>query len=113
MNDTPLSQRHCVPCKKGGKPLPRNVCEDFLESLPQWKLNLNATKVTREFAFPNFEAALHFVNRIGDIAEMENHHPDIELSWGKVLVNLWTHKVGGLSENDFILAAKIDELLVY
>lgn len=75
---------------------------------PEWKV-VDEHHLEREFTFKNFKEALDFTNRVGEIAEQEQHHPDIFLSWGKVGVQLWTHSVGGLSENDFVLAAKTDQ----
>ena len=77
--------------------------------LDAWE-TVDASRLEKHFKFPDFRSALAFVNRIGEIAEAEGHHPDIVLGWGKVAVTLWTHAAGGLTENDFILAAKIDRL---
>lgn len=81
----------------------------FQEKLPCWKV-VGEHHLSKSFLFPDFKTALEFVNRVGDLAEEEGHHPDLCLSWGKVDVTTYTHKIDGLSENDFILAAKIDEL---
>lgn len=82
----------------------------LLTQVPGWLLAADAKKIHREFKFPDFKSALAFVDRVGEIAEAEGHHPDVFLAWGKVGIELFTHAVGGLSENDFILAAKINEL---
>ncbi len=83
----------------------------LLEQTPEWSLEENASRLLRRFEFENFRSALEFVNRVGDLAEEEGHHPDIAIHWNKVELILWTHAIGGLHENDFILAAKIDRLL--
>lgn len=82
---------------------------EIAKHVPGWQL-VNEHHITRKFDFPDFRSALDFVNKIGELAEQEGHHPDILLGWGRVEVTLWTHKVDGLTESDFILAAKIDRL---
>jgi 4a-hydroxytetrahydrobiopterin dehydratase len=77
--------------------------------VPDWKV-INNHHLERQLTFPDFKSALKFVNRVGDLAEQQGHHPDIALSWGKVGISIWTHKIDGLTESDFILAAKIDRL---
>ena len=104
-----LTQRSCTPCRGGVPPLSGEPLRTFREKLPFWKV-IDEHHLAKSFLFPDFKTALDFVNRIGALAEQEGHHPDICLSWGKVDVITYTHKIGGLSENDFILAAKIDEL---
>ena len=79
------------------------------EQVPQWKV-VNEHHITRTFAFPDFKQALDFVNRVGEIAENQGHHPDILLTWGKAEITMWTHKIDGLTQSDFIMAAKIDQL---
>ncbi len=106
--DTPLVKRTCKACEGGMLPLEQKFIDEYLEVLPDWRQE--DKKIIRDFTFPNFAQALARVNQIGALAEREGHHPDITLSWGKVGVCLTTHAIGGLSENDFILAAKIDEL---
>ena len=105
----PLHQRKCaVQCPAG--PLPTAETESFMRQLDSgWTLR-ESRRIEKEFRFPDFRQALDFVNRVGTIAESENHHPDIALSWGKVQLTLWTHRAGGLTESDFIVAAKIDAL---
>jgi len=83
--------------------------EKFRKETPGWQV-VDEHHLTRTFTFPDFKTALDFVNRVGAIAEQEGHHPDLYLSWGKVGVTTWTHKIDGLTESDFILAAKIDRL---
>jgi 4a-hydroxytetrahydrobiopterin dehydratase len=80
-----------------------------LEQIPQWKA-IHEHHITRTFTFPDFKQALDFVNRVGAVAEEQGHHPDILLTWGKAEITLWTHKIDGLTESDFIMAAKIDKL---
>ena len=103
-------QKHCKPCSATTPPLEKGDVQRFLKEIhPDWK-SIKDKKIFREFQFKNFTIALDFVNLIGKIAEEEGHHPDIFLSWGKVRVEIWTHKIEALSENDFILAAKIDKV---
>ena len=105
-----LAQKKCIPCTGGIPPLNSNEASSFLEKLGgNWKI-LENHHLEKEFSFSDFKEALHFTNQIGTIAEEEGHHPDILLAWGKVKVTIWTHKVNGLTESDFILAAKIDAL---
>jgi 4a-hydroxytetrahydrobiopterin dehydratase len=103
-----LAARRCRPLPAGTPALADADCTAFLALLPGWKVA--AGRLRREYRFPDFAKALAFVNAAGAQAEAEDHHPDIALSWGKVGVELWTHSVNGLSENDFILAAKIEAL---
>lgn len=91
-------------------PLFRQKAEELLREVPEWNLSGDAKKISRTFKFKDFRSAMEFANKIADIAEAEGHHPDLFVSWGKVGIELWTHKIGGLSENDFIIAAKIDAL---
>jgi 4a-hydroxytetrahydrobiopterin dehydratase len=88
----------------------RVEAEVLMGQVPGWKLDANASKISRDFTFKDFAQALVFVNKVGAIAESEGHHPDIELGWGKVGISLTTHAIHGLSENDFIMAAKIDKI---
>ena len=105
-----LSNKQCVPCEGGVPSLSRDEAEQLLTQTPNWELSDTATHIRRNYVFPDFKSALVFVNRVGELAETEGHHPDIELGWGRVEIMLTTHAVRGLSENDFILAAKIDRL---
>jgi 4a-hydroxytetrahydrobiopterin dehydratase len=102
-----LAEQHCVPCKGGIPPLAGTELERLAREVPDWQV-VNAHHLARSFAFPDFRSALDFVNRVGAIAEQEGHHPDIDLSWGKADVQIWTHKIDGLTVSDFVLAAKID-----
>jgi 4a-hydroxytetrahydrobiopterin dehydratase len=106
-----LASRACVPCRGGVPPLEPGVAEELRHETPLWKLEENATRLKRAFEFADFREAMRFVNGVAEIAEREGHHPDIAIHWNKVELTLWTHKIGGLHENDFILAAKIDGLL--
>ena len=102
----PLIKRRCRPCEGGMPPLEQKFIDEYLESIPLWRQE--GIEIKRDFTFPDFKTALSFVDEIGELAEQEGHHPDITLSWGKVGVSLSTHAIEGLSENDFILAAKVD-----
>jgi 4a-hydroxytetrahydrobiopterin dehydratase len=108
-----LADRRCVPCERGAPPLEPGRVEVLLRSVDGWSLNETAghPELVKDLGFRNFVDAVGFVNRLTPVAESEGHHPDLEVSWGRVRVRLWTHVVGGLTENDFILAAKIDRLL--
>lgn len=105
-----LSEKKCKPCKEGTAPLEDEKLDALVEELGGgWDI-VNEHHLEKEFGFTNFQEALHFTNEVGALAEEQGHHPDIHLSWGKVRIVLWTHKINGLSDSDFILAAKIDEL---
>ncbi|WP_320046104.1 4a-hydroxytetrahydrobiopterin dehydratase [uncultured Ilyobacter sp.] len=107
-----LKKEKCVPCEMGGEPLKKYEILDMVKLVDsRWSIE-GGKAIRRVFKFRNFKEALKFVNIIGEIAEEEGHHPDIELGWGKVSVKFTTHKIGGLSTNDFIMAAKIDEVAV-
>ena len=104
-----LAQRACVPCRGGVPPLGAEKVEALLRELDDWTVE-QEYHLTRTFKFRDFAEALAFVNRVGAIAEQENHHPDLHLAWGKVTVEIWTHKIKGLTESDFIFAAKCDAI---
>lgn len=107
---TQLMEKRCVPCRGAVEPLKSETIQELAKELqPGWKV-VGEHHIEREFTFEDFRQALDFVNRVGEIAERENHHPDICLSYGRVVIQLWTHKIHGLHENDFIVAAKIDAL---
>lgn len=106
MND--LTKKHCVPCENGEGKLPIGKIKEYLPVVEGWFLIGNQIK--RDFKFKNFKEAMEFVNRVADIAESEGHHPDIYIFYNKVSLNLSTHAAKGLTENDFILAAKINTL---
>ena len=103
-----LTNERCKPCNKETPPLRGEALTKLRQQLDgDWQL-INEHHLEKEYAFDNFRDALAFTNRIGEVAEKENHHPDIYLTYGKVGLKLWTHSINGLSENDFILAAKVD-----
>ena len=104
-----LASRKCEPCEGGTPPLSPPEIERLAAQLDGWNV-IEDKRLEKEYRFPDFRAALAYVNRLGEVAETEGHHPDIYLTWGKVRVELSTHSVGGLSENDFILAAKADQV---
>jgi len=104
-----LASKSCVPCRGGVPPLSGSELEKYARLLPSWRV-VDGHHLEREFSFPNFRTALEFTNRVGNLAEEQGHHPGIYLAWGKVRITLWTHKIDGLTESDFVLAAKIDEL---
>jgi len=106
-----LLKKKCVPCeKKGIKPFDKIEAEDYLAHISGWQLSQDIKKISKEYKFADFIGAVNFINLIADIAEEEGHHPDIFLyDYNKVLVTLSTHSIGGLTENDFIVAARIDE----
>ena len=105
-----LYEKKCIPCESGGIPLSEDDAKKNLEQIPNWKLN--GKKIEREFVFKDFKEAMKFVNNVADLAEGEGHHPDIHIHWNKVMLELWTHSMNGLSENDFIVAAKINNLKI-
>jgi 4a-hydroxytetrahydrobiopterin dehydratase len=104
-----LTEQKCVPCRGDMSPLPNEDVRILLKEIPQWTLKDNV--IERLFQFKDFKEAMHFVNRVADAANQEDHHPDIHIYYNKVRIELSTHKIKGLSKNDFILAAKIDELV--
>jgi len=105
-----LADKQCVPCRGGVPALKGKDLEALHESVPQWKV-IDEHHIVRTFTFPDFKQALAFVNRLGALAEEQGHHPDILLAWGKAEITLRTHKIDGLTESDFVMAAKIDRLL--
>lgn len=104
-----LSQESCIPCRGGIPPLTADEIRPLMDQLTGWT-DADHHHIQKEFDFSDFVTALEFVNRVGAIAEAEGHHPDIYLAWGKARITIWTHKIDGLTESDFILAAKIDEI---
>jgi 4a-hydroxytetrahydrobiopterin dehydratase len=106
-----LQHKHCVPCEGGASPLNAHEIEVLMKNLKGWIVHDNK-EIHKKFHFVDFKRALTFVNEVGDIAEFEGHHPDINLhQWNKVTITLSTHAIKGLSENDFIMAAKIDQII--
>jgi 4a-hydroxytetrahydrobiopterin dehydratase len=113
MATTELNSKHCVPCEGGVPSLTEAQARDLLKQTPGWALTADGKRIRREWRVKDFVTALDFFHRIGAIAEAEDHHPDLHLvGYRNVAVELWTHAVNGLTENDFILAAKINELPV-
>ena|ERR1700736_4178067 len=104
-----LAAKTCVPCRGGVPPLNLLLKYGEVLTLDGWNI-IKEHHITKTFKFPDFRGALGFVNRVGELAEEQGHHPDIFLAWGKVEITTWTHKINGLTESDFILAAKIDQL---
>jgi 4a-hydroxytetrahydrobiopterin dehydratase len=104
-----LAAKTCVPCKGGVPPLKGEQLQSLAKQVPQWQV-IQEHHLTRNFTFPDFRRALDFVNRVGAIAEEQGHHPNILLTWGRAEITMWTHKIDGITESDFILAAKIDQL---
>jgi 4a-hydroxytetrahydrobiopterin dehydratase len=108
-----LTKKHCAPCEGGIPRLSPDEVRDRLTAVPGWKLTADGQRVRREWRVEDFPTALDFFNRVGQVAEDEGHHPDLHLTgYRNVAIEIWTHAVGGLTENDFILAAKIDTLPV-
>lgn len=105
-----LARRDCVPCKGGVPPLTSAQFAPLLNQLPNWSVERDH-HLTRTYTFPDFAKALVFVNCVGEMAEKQGHHPDVYLAWGKVRLEIWTHKIDGLTESDFVFAAKADECL--
>jgi len=106
---TSLAEKNCVPCRGGVPALAGKDLDALARQLPEWKV-VDGHHIVRLFKFPDFRQALTFVNRVGEMAEQQGHHPDILLSCRKAEITLWTHAVKGLTESDFIMAAKIDQL---
>ena len=105
---TELAHKHCVPCMGGVPPLKAQALRDLAAQLGgNWRV-VEEHHLEKSFEFPDFKEALAFTDRVGAIAESEGHHPDIHLAWGKVTLTIWTHKIDGLTESDFILAARAD-----
>jgi 4a-hydroxytetrahydrobiopterin dehydratase len=104
-----LAEKTCVPCRGGVLPLKGEELRALTQQVKDWEVG-NEHHLKKAFEFPDFRTALAFVNKVGELAEEQGHHPDIYLAWGKAEVTIWTHKIDGLTESDFILAAKIDKL---
>jgi 4a-hydroxytetrahydrobiopterin dehydratase len=103
-----LAAKKCIPCEGGTPPMGELEAKALLKEVEGWQLLEN--KIQKVFKFKDFKESMEFVNRVADLAEEEGHHPDILISWNKVTLNLTTHAIGGLSENDFIMAAKINKM---
>jgi 4a-hydroxytetrahydrobiopterin dehydratase len=106
-----LAEKTCTPCRGGVPPLARDEAFHFQKQAPDWALRDDAHRIERTFRFRNFREALAFVQRVGELAETEGHHPDVNFGWGYATVSLSTKKIKGLHENDFIMATKIDRML--
>lgn len=108
MKNDALASRNCIPCKGGVPPLKGHDLHALMRQLRgNWQL-IDEHHLEKEYTFANFQDALTFTNRVGEVAEAQNHHPDIYLAWGKVRIMMWTHKIDGLTESDFVFAAKCD-----
>ncbi len=110
MSASELAQRTCIPCKGDIPPMKPHEIDDYVPLVPEWEI-VGHHHLVREFRFPDFLQALAATNRVGQLAEEQGHHPDLQLGWGKLAIEIWTHKIDGLTESDFILAAKIDEIV--
>jgi 4a-hydroxytetrahydrobiopterin dehydratase len=104
-----LSEKSCVPCRGGVPPLTRQQFEPMLKELQDWGVK-DDSRLLKTYKFKDFKGSLALANEIGELAEREGHHPDLLVRWGELGIELWTHAVGGLTESDFILAAKIDKI---
>jgi len=104
-----LASKTCVPCKGGTPPLKGEELEELRRHVPEWD-PVEEHHLHRRFRFKNFRESLSFVNRVGELAEEQGHHPDIGFGWGYADISVWTHKIDGLTESDFIFAAKVDAL---
>jgi 4a-hydroxytetrahydrobiopterin dehydratase len=106
---TELASKTCVPCRGGTPPLKGAELDTLRRQVPEWEV-VEEHHLRKVFRFANFREALNFVNRVGGLAEEQGHHPDISFGWGRVEITVWTHKIDGLTESDFIFAAKVDTL---
>ena len=104
-----LADKQCIPCRGGIPPLTTDEIRPLALQLPDWEV-VDGHHLDRSYKFKDFREALEFTNRVGELAEEQGHHPDIYLAWGKVGIQLWTHKIDGLSESDFVMAAKVERL---
>ena len=110
MDDMNLTAKKCTPCQGGVPPMSCDIAERYITNVSGWELLENATKVKRTYKFNNFKDALSFTQKVGELCEAEGHHPDITVGWGYAKVVFQTHKINGLHENDFIMAAKVNAL---
>lgn len=109
-NSCSLATKHCIPCKGGVQPLDRTESKKLLKQLQdEWEIN-SSGHLYRHYKFKDFLTAMKFANKIAAIAEKEGHHPDLTITWGSCSIEIWTHKISGLAESDFILAAKIEAI---
>lgn len=107
-----LAAKSCVPCRGGVSPLAEEEAKRYLAEIPGWALAEGTARIERRFSFKDFASAIEFARKVGDLAEREGHHPDISFGWGYCAVSFHTHKIHGLHENDFIMAAKVNTLAV-
>lgn len=107
-----LHTKGCTPCEGDTLPFTLTQAREYIKEIEDWKLASNGKQISKTFTFKGFMPGVDVVNKIADLAEEEGHHPDLHLSYGELKIELTTHAIGGLSENDFILAAKIDRLEV-
>ena len=105
-----LNQKHCVPCEGSAVPMLKREAEEMMAQVPGWQLWPDGRTISREFSFKNFADAFAFAAKVAAVAEEEQHHPDLLISWGRVGIELSTHAINGLSENDFIVAAKVNAI---
>ena len=111
-NSTPLAAKTCTPCRGGIPPMTKEGIEAHRRQMPEWSVRDNPDRIERTFKFKDFAEAFAFVTKAADLAEEEGHPPDITFGWGYATVSLYTHKIKGLHENDFIMAAKLDQIFV-
>lgn len=107
-----LTNQKCIPCMRSAEPLSEDEIKGLIVETPAWRVDViyNIPRLVRQFRLPDFKLAMQFANRVGEIAEMEGHHPALLVEYGKVTVSWWTHRIDGLHRNDFIMAAKTDAL---
>ncbi len=106
-----LTEKRCIPCEGGMPPLKEEEISEYRKLIDKdWKV-IDGKKIIKDYAFVNYKHTIDFVNKVADLAEAEGHHPVMHVSYGMIQIELWTHAIDGLSENDFIMAAKIDELM--
>ncbi|AWJ83443.1 pterin-4-alpha-carbinolamine dehydratase [Azospirillum sp. TSH58] len=106
-----LAGKSCEPCRGGIPPMDRAMAENYLVQVPGWSIKPDPDRLERDYRFSNFREAQHFAMRVGDLCEAEGHHAEILYGWGHCTVTFWTHKIKGLHENDFIMAAKVEGLM--
>lgn len=110
MTESSFERRECEPCRGGIPPMSEAEAQAALAEVPGWSLTPSATRLQRRFTFPDFASAKTFVDRVSELAEAQGHHPEITFGWGYVELGVWTHKINGLHDNDFIFAAKVNAL---
>lgn len=111
MTDTNLTDQKCIPCEAGGVALNKEEVDHYAKDVPKWTVSFDYMKISQEFIFKDFLESMVFVNKVAALAEKEGHHPDMYVSYNKVILKLTTHAMKGLSINDFVVAAKIDKLI--